>query len=55
MAGNGIRKDIWKQFQETFKIEQIVEFYGSTEGNANLGKIIYCNIILLLSVESIYI
>lgn len=38
MAGNGIRKDIWKQFQETFKIPQIIEFYGSTEGNANLGK-----------------
>lgn len=37
MAGNGLRRDIWKQFQETFRIKQIYEFYGSTEGNANIG------------------
>lgn len=38
MTGNGLRRDIWKQFQDTFKIQHIVEFYGSTEGNANLGN-----------------
>jgi fatty-acyl-CoA synthase len=33
ITGNGLRPDIWKRFQERFGIEQISEFYGSTEGN----------------------
>ena len=32
--GNGLRRDVWAQFQERFKIPKIVEFYGSTEGNS---------------------
>ncbi|XP_077283249.1 long-chain fatty acid transport protein 4-like isoform X2 [Arctopsyche grandis] len=36
MAGNGLRSSIWKTFQETFKIPNICEIYGSTEGNTNL-------------------
>lgn len=36
MFGNGLRANIWKEFQERFKIERIVEMYGATEGNANL-------------------
>lgn len=42
LIGNGLRPDIWKLFTKRFNIN-IGEFYGSTEGNANLfnpyGKI----------------
>jgi fatty-acyl-CoA synthase len=31
--GNGLRAEIWQQFQERFHIPQVVEFYGATEGN----------------------
>ena len=34
--GNGLRKEIWPQFIERFKISQVCEFYGATEGNSNL-------------------
>ncbi|MBN1655603.1 MAG: long-chain-acyl-CoA synthetase [Deltaproteobacteria bacterium] len=34
ISGNGLRNDIWQQFQERFGIERISEFYASTEGNA---------------------
>jgi citronellyl-CoA synthetase len=33
MIGNGLRPDIWKKFKERFGIEQIAEFYASSEGN----------------------
>ena len=29
--GNGMRQDIWAEFQSRFKIPSIVEFYGATE------------------------
>ena len=32
-AGNGLRPDIWDEFQERFGIEVIREYYGATEGN----------------------
>jgi len=32
--GNGLRPDIWVEFQKRFNIPEIGEFYGSTEGNA---------------------
>jgi len=35
-CGNGLRKEIWKEFQTRFNIPYIGEFYGSTEGNATL-------------------
>ena len=35
-VGNGLRPDIWEEFQERFAIPQIVEFYGATEGNVAL-------------------
>ncbi len=34
--GNGLRPDIWADFQKRFNIPEIGEFYGSTEGNAAL-------------------
>ena len=34
--GNGLRPDIWGEFQERFGIRQILEFYGATEGNVTL-------------------
>ena len=34
-----MRAHIWEEFKNRFQIEQICEFYGSTEGNASLGNI----------------
>lgn len=39
MFGNGLRPDIWKQFERRFNIPMICEFYGATEGNANIINI----------------
>lgn len=38
MYGNGLRPQIWKRFVDRFRVKQIGEFYGATEGNSNLGK-----------------
>lgn len=35
-TGNGLRKSIWEEFQKRFNIGLIGEFYGATEGNANM-------------------
>ncbi len=40
IGGNGLRPDIWEEFQQRFAIPKIIEFYGATEGNTmivNLG------------------
>lgn len=34
--GNGLRPEVWERFQPRFKLPQIMEFYGSTEGNVSL-------------------
>jgi len=34
--GNGLRPDVWTEFQSRFGIPKILEFYGSTEGNVSL-------------------
>lgn len=34
--GNGLRPQLWKQFVERFNLKQVGEFYGATEGNANI-------------------
>jgi len=34
--GNGLRPDVWDKMLQRFKIGQILEFYGSTEGNVSL-------------------
>ncbi|CAK8685496.1 unnamed protein product [Clavelina lepadiformis] len=39
MTGNGLRPEIWKQFMERFNVSQVAEFYGATEGNANMINI----------------
>ena len=35
-VGNGLRPEIWPEFEKRFKIPRIVEFYGATEGNVAL-------------------
>lgn len=37
--GNGLKPQIWTQFVERFNIPHVVEFYGATEGNANIVNI----------------
>jgi fatty-acyl-CoA synthase len=34
--GNGLRPDVWPEFQKRFAIPDILEFYGSTEGNVSV-------------------
>ncbi|RZI98347.1 MAG: long-chain-acyl-CoA synthetase [Brevundimonas sp.] len=34
--GNGLRPDVWTDFQKRFAIPDILEFYGSTEGNVSV-------------------
>ncbi|XP_015428831.1 PREDICTED: long-chain fatty acid transport protein 4-like, partial [Dufourea novaeangliae] len=36
MFGNGLRPQIWPEFVERFNIPCVAEFYGATEGNANI-------------------
>src|SRR5579871_6961845 len=35
-CGNGLRPDIWPEFQSRFAIPSILEFYAATEGNVTL-------------------
>ncbi|VAW13256.1 Long-chain-fatty-acid--CoA ligase [hydrothermal vent metagenome] len=35
-CGNGLRPDIWEDFQRRFALPRIIEFYGATEGNVVL-------------------
>jgi fatty-acyl-CoA synthase len=35
-CGNGLRADVWREFQQRFRIPQIVEYYAATEGNFSL-------------------
>lgn len=34
--GNGLRPEVWDEFQARFHVERIMEFYGSTEGNVSM-------------------
>ncbi len=34
--GNGLRPEVWEEFQARFGVERIMEFYGSTEGNVSM-------------------
>jgi fatty-acyl-CoA synthase len=33
ITGNGLRPDIWREFQQRFGIARVAEFYAATEGN----------------------
>jgi fatty-acyl-CoA synthase len=35
-CGNGLRADVWQQFQTRFRIPQILEYYAATEGSFSL-------------------
>ena len=35
-CGNGLRPELWMEFKNRFRIPQILEFYGATEGNVNI-------------------
>jgi len=35
-CGNGLRGDIWNEFEARFQIPKILEFYAATEGNVTL-------------------
>lgn len=39
MFGNGMRPQIWDQFVTRFNIKRVAEFYGSSEGNANIANL----------------
>ena len=34
--GNGLRPEVWQEFQERFGVPRMLEFYGSTEGNVSM-------------------
>ncbi|MEJ1967659.1 MAG: long-chain-acyl-CoA synthetase [Rhizomicrobium sp.] len=36
ITGNGLRPEIWHNFQHRFAIPKIIEFYGATEGNVSM-------------------
>jgi fatty-acyl-CoA synthase len=36
ITGNGLRPEIWREFQTRFAIPRIVEFYGATESNVSM-------------------
>lgn len=35
-CGNGLRPDIWQEFQRRFRLPRILEFYAATEGNVSM-------------------
>ena len=35
-CGNGLRAEVWREFQQRFRIPQILEYYAATEGNFSL-------------------
>ena len=35
-CGNGLRPEVWEEFQKRFRIPRILEYYASTEGNFSL-------------------
>lgn len=49
--GNGLRPQIWTEFVERFKIPRVAEFYGATEGNANIGNYNLQRLCLMLNVN----
>lgn len=40
LTGIGMRPPVWVKFLERFRISKVVELYGATEGNVNMGEYI---------------
>jgi fatty-acyl-CoA synthase len=38
-CGNGLRPDVWRDFQDRFQIPRILEFYAATEGAVSLFNV----------------
>jgi fatty-acyl-CoA synthase len=38
-CGNGLRAEVWQEFQSRFAIPRILEFYAATEGNISLYNV----------------
>jgi fatty-acyl-CoA synthase len=38
-CGNGLRPDIWREFESRFRIPRIFEFYAATEGSVSLFNV----------------
>ena len=38
IIGNGLKPELWKNFIDRFRIPRVCEFYGATEGVANLAN-----------------
>jgi fatty-acyl-CoA synthase len=38
-CGNGLRLDVWREFETRFRVPRILEFYASTEGNVTLFNV----------------
>jgi fatty-acyl-CoA synthase len=38
-CGNGLRAEVWQEFQSRFKIPRVLEFYAATEGNVSLYNV----------------
>lgn len=43
IVGNGLRPDIWQGFKERFNLEEIYEFYASSEGNMTFTNTLNLN------------
>ncbi|CAD7957410.1 unnamed protein product [Amoebophrya sp. A120] len=37
-VGNGLRPEVWREFQNSFQIPEVLEFYGATEGNGAMAN-----------------
>jgi fatty-acyl-CoA synthase len=38
-CGNGLRLDVWREFETRFRLPRILEFYAATEGNVTLFNV----------------
>lgn len=39
MIGNGLRPNIWMDFKQRFGVQQVMEFYASSEGNVGFSNV----------------
>ena len=40
VVGNGLRPSIWKDFKTRFGIKEVLEIYGSSEGNVGFSNLL---------------